>query len=152
MISMASEFRNAHVSASPADKIVGLGQAMIQIAKHLGAEIFVTVSSPEKRNLMMDCGVPEDHIFNSRNLSFAKAIKRMTVGKGVDVVINTLAGEAMRETWHCISPFGRFVELGKRDILANNSLDMKHFLPNVSFASVNIQVTKSLAKLPMPGS
>ena len=127
-----------------ADELTGLGQAMIQIAKHLSTEIFVTVSSTEKRDLMMGYGIPEDHVFSSRNLGFAKGIKRVTGGKGVDVVINTLAGEAMRETWGCISPFGRFVELGKKDILANNALEMKHFLSNVSFASVNIQVTDPL--------
>lgn len=100
----------------------------------------MTVSSAEKRSIMTKYGIAGDHIFDSRNLSFAKGIKRMTAGKGLDVVINTLAHEALRETWTCISPFGRFIQLDRKDILANNGLDMKHFLSNVSFSSVNIQV------------
>ena len=68
---------------------------MIQIAQHVSAEIFVTVSSTEKRDLMKDCGIKDDHIFNSRDLSFTKGINRMTNGQGVDVVINTLTGEAL---------------------------------------------------------
>ena len=113
---------------------------MIQIAQHVGAEIFVTVSSTEKRDLMKDCGIKEDHIFNSRDLSFTKGINRTTDGQGVDVIINTLTGEALRQTWACISPFGRFIELGKKDVLANNKLEMKHFSANASFSLVNIQV------------
>ena len=113
---------------------------MIQIAQHVGAEIFVTVSSTEKRDLMKACGIKEDQIFNSRDLSFTKGISRMTNGQGVDVIINTLTGEALRQTWACISPFGRFVELGKKDVLANNKLEMKHFSANASFSLVNIKV------------
>ena len=113
---------------------------MIQIAQHIGADIFVTVSSADKCDLMKECGIQEDHIFNSRDLSFTKGINRMTDGQGVDVIINTLTGEALRQTWSCISPFGRFVELGKQDVLANNGLEMKHFSANASFALVNVQV------------
>lgn len=113
---------------------------MIQIAQHVGAEIFVTVSTTEKRKLMKEHGIKDDHIFNSRDLSFTKGINRMTNGQGMDVIINTLTGEALRQTWACISPFGRFVELGKKNALANNRLEMKHFSANVSFSMVNVQV------------
>lgn len=116
---------------------------MIQIAQHIGADIFVTVSSADKCDLMKECGIQEDHIFNSRDLSFTKGINRMTDGQGVDVIINTLTGEALRQTWSCISPFGRFIELGKQDVLANNGLEMKHFSANASFALVNVQVSSS---------
>ena len=123
-----------------ADISVGLGQAAIQIAKHIGAEIFVTVGSDKKRKIVSSYGVAADHIFDSRSLSFVSAIQRLTNGRGVDVVVNTLAYEALHETWACISPLGRFVQLDKKDILANSSLDMKHFLSNVSFSSVNVEV------------
>lgn len=113
---------------------------MIQIAQHVGAEIFVTVSSAEKCDLIKEYGIQEDHIFSSRDLSFTKGINRMTNGQGVDVIINTLTGEALRQTWACISPFGRFVELGKRDVRANNGLEMKHFSANASFSLVDVQV------------
>nr|POE87424.1 highly reducing polyketide synthase azab [Quercus suber] len=95
----------------------GVGQAAIQLAKHVGAEIFVTVSSLEKKQLIVDTyGIPKDHIFNSRDLTFADAVMRATNGKGVDVVINSLAGEALRKTWTCMRSFGRFIEVGKKSV------------------------------------
>lgn len=66
----------------------------------------------------------------------------MTAGEGVDIIINTLSGEALRQTWACIAPFGRFVQLGKRDGLINNGLEMKHFAANVSFSVVDMQVLR----------
>ncbi len=103
----------------------GVGQAAIQLAKHYDAEIFATVGSDEKKKLVTEVyGVPEDHVFYSRDLSFSKGIMRMTKGRGVDIVLNSLSGEALRETWHCIAPFGTFVEIGIKDILSNSGLDM----------------------------
>ncbi|KAJ3957697.1 hypothetical protein N0V92_005716 [Colletotrichum tropicale] len=117
----------------------GLGQAAIILAQHVGAEIYVTVSSQAKKQFLMEqYGIHEDHIFNSRDLSFADGIKRMTNGRGVDVVINSLAGEALRQTWLCVAPFGRFIEVGKRDIVGNTGLDMSPFMHNVVFAGVNM--------------
>lgn len=117
----------------------GIGQAAIIIAKHLEAEIFATVGTEEKKGLIMDTyGIPDDHIFYSRDLSFAKGIMRMTGGKGVDVVLNSLAGEALRQSWHCLAFCGRFIELGKKDIVGNTGLDMEPFMRNVTFSSVNL--------------
>ncbi|MCJ1392471.1 hypothetical protein MMC18_005338 [Xylographa bjoerkii] len=117
----------------------GVGQAAIIIAQHIGAEIYATVGNEDKKQLIMEqYHIPEDHIFCSRNLDFAKGIKRMTKGQGVDVVLNSLAGEALRETWHCIARFGRFLELGKKDIFGNTGLDMAPFIRNVTFTSVNL--------------
>ena len=62
----------------------------------------------------------------------------MTNGRRVDVVLNSLSGEALRETWHCIAMFGRFVELGKKDMVGNTGLDMAPFLRNVTFSFVNL--------------
>lgn len=74
----------------------GTGQAAIQIAKLLGATIFATVGSQAKKQLLMDeYKVPKDNIFYSRDTSFAKGIKRVTNGRGVDVVINSLVGEGL---------------------------------------------------------
>lgn len=117
----------------------GVGQAAIILSQYLGAEIFVTVGSEEKKALLMEkYTIPEDHIFNSRDLSFAKGVMRMTDGRGVDVILNSLAGEALRQTWHCIAMFGRFVEIGKKDIVGNTGLDMSPFMNNVTFTSVNL--------------
>lgn len=117
----------------------GVGQVAVQIARHTGMEIFATVSSKVKRKLLRDeYGVADDHIFNSRDLSFVKGIKRMTNGRGVDVILNSLAGEALRQTWHCIAPFGYFVEVGIRDIINNTGLDMRPFMHGATFTFFNL--------------
>jgi len=123
--------------------VLGLGQALIQIAQNIGAEIFTTAGSAEKRDILTELyGIPSDHIFNSRDLAFAKGIMRMSNGRGVDVIVNSLEGEALRQTWGCIAEFGRFVEVGMRDILANSGLDMGSFSKGVTFAAVNIDVSR----------
>ncbi|KAJ0106987.1 hypothetical protein J7T55_011082 [Diaporthe amygdali] len=117
----------------------GVGQAAVILAKHIGAEVFATVGSAEKKTLIMEqYGIGEDHIFSSRDTSFSKAIMRATGGKGVDVVLNSLAGEALRLSWHCLAKFGRFLEIGKADLFANTGLDMKPFLDNKSYIGVNL--------------
>ncbi|KAL3964599.1 hypothetical protein ACCO45_001603 [Purpureocillium lilacinum] len=117
----------------------GLGQALIQIAKMLEANIYCTVGTEAKKQVMLALGIRPDHIFSSRDLSFAKGIKRVTDGRGVDVVVNSLAGEALRQSWGCLAPYGRFIEVGKKDILGNSGLDMQPFLDNVIFAGVNLE-------------
>ena len=119
----------------------GVGQAAIILAKMVGAEIFATVGSPSKKQFIMEqYGIPEHHIFYSRDTSFGPAILRETNGKGVDVVINSLAGDILRETWECLAHFGRFIEIGKRDILDNTRLEMAKFENNVTFSSVDLTV------------
>jgi acyl transferase domain-containing protein/NADPH:quinone reductase-like Zn-dependent oxidoreductase/SAM-dependent methyltransferase len=117
----------------------GTGQSAIQISKVIGAEVFVTVGSETKKKLVMELyGIPEDHIFYSRNTTFAQGVMRMTHGRGVDVVLNSLAGDGLSASWECIASFGRFVEIGKRDIHTHTKLDMFHFAKNVSFSAVDI--------------
>lgn len=116
----------------------GVGQAAIHYAKYVGAEIFATVSSPEKRELVMKLGVQEDHIFSSRDLTFVKGIMRATKGKGVDLVLNSLSGEALRRSWDLLAPFGRFVEIGKKDAQNNGKVELRPFLRNVTMTSVEL--------------
>jgi acyl transferase domain-containing protein/NADPH:quinone reductase-like Zn-dependent oxidoreductase len=117
----------------------GVGQAAIMLAKTCGAEIFATVGSIDKKqHIMKEYGIPEDHIFNSRDTTFGPAIRQVTGGKGVDVVLNSLGGEFLRESWDCLAPFGRFIEIGKADITKNSRLEMAQFEYNVSFASVDL--------------
>ncbi|CAG8978751.1 hypothetical protein HYALB_00011512 [Hymenoscyphus albidus] len=119
----------------------GVGQAAIMLCKMIGAEIFATVGSVAKKEfLMKEYGIPEDHIFYSRNTSFAKSIKRSTNGQGVDLVLNSLAGDQLRETWDSLAHFGRFIEIGKRDIVSNSRLEMARFEHNALFASVDLTV------------
>ncbi|TEA15218.1 Highly reducing polyketide synthase alt5 [Colletotrichum sidae] len=117
----------------------GVGQAAIMIAQRRGADIFATVGSETKKQLIMaQYGIPADRIFSSRDTSFAGAVMRATGGRGVDVVLNSLAGEALRLSWHCLAKFGRFLEIGKADLLANTGLDMAPFLDNKSYVGVNL--------------
>lgn len=117
----------------------GTGQAAIQIAQHYGAKVFVTVGSQQKKNLVMSTyGIPEDRIFYSRDTSFAQAIKHCTGGRGVDLILNSLSGDALRASWECIAPYGRFLETGKRDIFSHEKLPMFKFAQNVTFSAVDI--------------
>ncbi|KAK3302901.1 putative polyketide synthase [Chaetomium strumarium] len=118
----------------------GTGQAAVQIAQWCGARtIYVTVGSEAKRELMTDrYGIPPQHILSSRDLSFADDIRRLTGGKGVDVVLNSLAGDALVAGWECVAAYGRFVEIGKKDIFAHGKLPMFQFAKNVSFCAVDL--------------
>ncbi|KEQ90223.1 hypothetical protein AUEXF2481DRAFT_71742 [Aureobasidium subglaciale EXF-2481] len=117
----------------------GVGQAAIMLAQNVGAEIFVTVGSEEKRaRLMATYSIPEDHILNSRNASFAKDVMDATGGKGIDVILNSLAGPLLAASWDCIAAFGRFIEIGKRDLELNKSLRMAPFVRSASFAALDL--------------
>ena len=125
----------------------GVGQAAIMLSQMMGAEIYVTVGSVEKKEFVLkNYNIQEDHVFFSRDTSFGKGIRRATSNKGVDVVLNSLTGDALQATWECLAPFGRFIELGKRDIDCNTRLEMAPFAHNVTFASVDL--TAVAAKRP----
>ena len=113
----------------------GVGIAAIQVAKHLGAEIFATAGTEEKRDFVHLLGA--DHVFDSRNLDYAEAILSVTGGEGVDVVLNSLAGEAIRRNLQVLKPFGRFLELGKRDFFENTPLGLRPFKDNISYFGID---------------
>lgn len=121
----------------------GLGQACIQLAQLAGAEVFATVGSLEKCAMLTETyGIPRDHIFSSRDLSFAAGIMRMTGGKGVHVIVNSLSGAALRASWDCIAAWGRFAECGKKDVLGAATLPMEMFTKNVSFRMIDLEVVE----------
>ena len=113
----------------------GVGIAAIQLAKYFGAEIFATAGSDEKRDFLRLLGV--DHIFDSRSLAFADEILAVTQGKGVDVVLNSLAGEAINRNFRILKPFGRFLELGKRDFYENTKIGLRPFRNNISYFGID---------------
>jgi len=115
-----------------------VGQAAITVAQHLEADIFATVSNQEERSIVEKYNVQSDRILNSGDVGFVKGVKRLTNGQGMDVVMNSLTGEALRQTWHCVAPFGYFIELGQEDIDGNTGLDMEPFKHNITFVGVNI--------------
>ncbi|KAF3768085.1 hypothetical protein M406DRAFT_80584 [Cryphonectria parasitica EP155] len=119
----------------------GVGQAAIQIAQWVGAEVFATVGSAEKRKLIMDAyGIPETHIFSSRNTSFKDGVLRVTKGRGVDVVLNSLAGEMLTSSWDCVAPLGFHLEIGKADIYKRSHLNMVPFDRSITFSAVDLLV------------
>ena len=113
----------------------GVGIAAIQVAKWLGAEIYATAGSDEKRDFLRLLGV--DHIFDSRSLCFADQILAQTGGQGVDVVLNSLAGEAINRNFQVLKPFGRFLELGKRDFYENTKVGLRPFRNNISYFGID---------------
>ncbi|KAI1425063.1 polyketide synthase [Xylaria sp. FL1777] len=117
----------------------GVGQAVIQLAQREGAEVFATVGSLEKRDFLEKTyGLPRDHIFSSRDLTFKTGLMRMTKGRGVDIVINSLAGEMLRASWECVAPFGRFAEIGLSDIESRARISMGTFARGVRFEAVEL--------------
>lgn len=109
----------------------GVGMAAIQIAHHYGAEVIATAGSPTKRQLLKTLGV--QHVIDSRRADFAEAVLAITDGRGVDIVLNSMAAEAIPMGLSCLAPFGRFVEIGKRDIYQNSRLPMWPMRQNGSF-------------------
>ncbi len=112
----------------------GVGLAAIQLARRAGARIFATAGNPEKRAYLKSIGI--DHVMDSRSLAFADEVLADTHGEGVDVVLNSLAGEAITKGLSVLRPCGRFLELGKRDIHANAPIGLLPFDKNLSFSSI----------------
>lgn len=117
----------------------GVGIAAIQIAQIKGATVYATVSTEEKKDYLVNTfGVKRENIFNSRDSSFLPAVMAATNGKGVDVILNSLIGDLLHDSWRCCARFGRFVEIGKRDITDAGKLDMQVFKRNVTFTAFDV--------------
>ncbi len=113
----------------------GVGIAAIQFARYCGAEIFATAGSDEKRDFVRLLGA--DHVMDSRSLAFADDIMRITNGEGIDIVLNSLAGEAITRNLSVLKPFGRFLELGKRDFYENSKIGLRPFRNNISYFGID---------------
>jgi acyl transferase domain-containing protein/acyl carrier protein len=93
----------------------GLGLAAVQLAMRAGAQVFATAGSPEKRAYLRQMGV--QHVFDSRSLRFRDDVLEATDEVGVDVVLNSLAGDFIRASLDTVATGGCFLEVGKRDLL-----------------------------------
>nr|WP_265416024.1 SDR family NAD(P)-dependent oxidoreductase [Orrella marina] len=113
----------------------GVGLAAIQIALWQGAKVYATAGSAAKQDLLRLLGI--EHIYSSRHLDFADEILRDTNGQGVDVVLNSLSGEAINRNLQVLKPFGRFLELGKRDFYENSRIGLRPFRNNVSYFGID---------------
>ncbi|MBP2657138.1 MAG: Polyketide synthase [Firmicutes bacterium] len=116
----------------------GVGMAAVELAKWLGAEIYATAGLEEKREYLRACGIR--HVMDSRTLQFAEDIMTATSGRGVDVILNATSGETLYKTLSLLAPFGRFVEIGKKDIIENNGLPMAKFNQSISFTSLDMDL------------
>lgn len=114
----------------------GVGLAAIQIAQEIGAEIFATAGSDQKREFLKSLGV--EHVFDSRTLKFADQILEVTSGRGVDVVLNSLPGEAITKSLSILSAYGRFLEIGKTDIYQNRKVGLWPFQDNLSYFAIDL--------------
>ncbi|UKW27930.1 MULTISPECIES: type I polyketide synthase [Streptomyces] len=114
----------------------GVGLAALRYASRVGARPIATAGSGVKRSVLRSLGVED--VLDSRALDFADRVRALTDGRGVDVVLNSLAGEAMVRGLELLRPGGRFVELGKRDIHENKPLPLRPFQNNTAFFAVDI--------------
>jgi NADPH:quinone reductase-like Zn-dependent oxidoreductase len=114
----------------------GVGLAAVQLSQFIGAEIFATAGSEEKHEFLRGLGI--EHVMSSRNYDFVEEILKVTGGRGVDVVLNALAGEFIPKSISVLAPFGRFLEIGKRDIYGDSQLGLYPFRRNLSFFGIDL--------------
>jgi NADPH:quinone reductase-like Zn-dependent oxidoreductase/acyl carrier protein len=115
----------------------GVGMAAVQIAQWVGAEIFATAGNDEKREFLRSQGIK--HVMNSRSVDFAEEVIKLTDGKGVDVVLNSLGGEFISKSLGVLARHGRFLEIGQRDILNNSQLGLRPFEKCLSFLAIQVE-------------
>ncbi|ASU58193.1 beta-ketoacyl synthase N-terminal-like domain-containing protein [Nocardiopsis dassonvillei] len=116
----------------------GVGQAALAVARARGAEVFATAGSEEKRELLRRRGLPADRVYDSRSLAFADAVDAATGGRGVDVVLNSLTGDALVRSLGLLAPGGRLIELGKRDIADDSIIGLGAFAENRALLAVDL--------------
>ncbi|VDN07232.1 unnamed protein product [Thelazia callipaeda] len=123
----------------------GVGQAAIAVALSRGCEVYVTVGNADKkaflqkRHPLSHYSFPQlknEHFANSRNSDFELHIRHQTKGRGVDVVLNSLAQHMLQASIRCLAQNGRFLEIGKVDLSQNSPLGMAVFLKNITFHGI----------------
>ncbi|XP_011264667.2 fatty acid synthase-like [Camponotus floridanus] len=119
-----------------------VGLAAINIALHAGCTVFVTVGTEEKRFYLKKTfsQLTDKHIGNSRDTSFEQLILDETRGRGVNVVLNSLSEEKLHASVRCLAKNGRFLDIGKYDMLNGNRIDMSIFLKNSSYHGILLEM------------
>ncbi len=112
-----------------------VGLAALQVAQAVGARVAMTAGSTAKRAFLRAAGA--ELVLDSRDPGFADALRR-NWPEGVDVVLNSLAGEAMERSLALVRPFGRFVELGKRDFVENRRAPLRPLRRNATYFAVDV--------------
>jgi NADPH:quinone reductase-like Zn-dependent oxidoreductase/acyl carrier protein len=113
----------------------GVGMAAVQLAHHLGVEVFATASEG-KWGVLRAMGLDDGHIASSRTLDFERHVLAATGGRGVDVVLNSLAGEFVDASLRALAPGGRFLEIGKTDVRAAEAVQAAH--PGVAYRAYDM--------------
>jgi NADPH:quinone reductase-like Zn-dependent oxidoreductase/acyl carrier protein len=111
----------------------GTGLALVQTALNAGCEVFAT-ANPSKWEFLRKLGVR--HVMSSRTLDFAREIMDRTAGEGIDVVVNSLAGEFIRKSFSVLRANGRFLEMGKTDIWEHADVEREY--PHVEYLPFNL--------------
>ncbi|XP_044747246.1 fatty acid synthase-like [Coccinella septempunctata] len=116
----------------------GVGIASISLALHMGCQVFTTVGSRPKREFLKKTfpELSDKNIGYSRDTSFEQFILSETRGRGVDVVLNSLAADQLYASVRCLANNGRFLEIGKVDLSNDSPLGMNVFLKNISFHGI----------------
>jgi NADPH:quinone reductase-like Zn-dependent oxidoreductase/aryl carrier-like protein len=122
------------------DAASSVGQAAVQLAKHIGLDIFATVKSSDERDALRGINnIATDHIFILRDSSFSSGILRMTNGTGVDYILNSIAREQLYESWNCLASCGTYLEISSKNVPGNKPREMRPPLKDYIFASVNME-------------
>jgi acyl transferase domain-containing protein len=112
----------------------GVGLAAVQVAQRAGAEVFATAGSPAKRALLESLGIV--HVFDSRSIDFAASIREITAGRGVDIVLNSLAGDFIAASVETLAAEGCFLELGKRGVWTDEEFRRRR--PNAHYCCYDL--------------
>ncbi|WP_067186442.1 type I polyketide synthase [Microtetraspora niveoalba] len=113
----------------------GVGTAAVQLARHLGADVFAT-AGPAKHDAVRALGVAGDRIASSRDTAFARRFAEATGGRGMDVVLDALAGEFVDASLDLLPRGGRFIEMGKTDIRDAGEVAARH--PGVRYRAFDL--------------
>lgn len=118
----------------------GVGLAAIRVAFAYGLKVFTTVSTEEKKKFLLNefSELESENIGCSRDISFEDLVMRRTNGKGVDYVLNSLAGELLQASIRCLKEEGTFLEIGKFDIANDTKIGLGNFSRELSFHAVMV--------------
>ncbi|MFD4575156.1 SDR family NAD(P)-dependent oxidoreductase, partial [Streptomyces sp. NPDC058479] len=128
-------------AVGPGDRVLvhagagGVGMAATQLARHLGADVHAT-ASPGKQHVLRAAGLADDHIASSRDLAFEDTFRTTTGGQGMDLVLDSLAGEFVDASLRLLPRGGHFLEMGKTDVRDADEVAAQH--PGVRYRAFDL--------------
>src|SRR5262249_44626517 len=103
----------------------GVGMAAVKLARHWGAAVYGTASE-SKWGTLRSLGLDDAHIASSRTLEFVDRFRQVTGGRGLNVILNSLAHDFVDASLRVTSHGGRFIEMGKTDIRVAAEVTAEH--------------------------